>query len=329
MSDFEGPLLVRQRTEFTSIDFGRIEAAPEIEQLRHTLNALLLELIATLPKAQQPAAKSIIRGYAGGRNDFYQLFYPPSWSFLHWATVSPHPSPTAEVRLAAQTAHALSLFIHLWDDHLCDRQLPIDLLRLQLRTLAWQRYSESSYRLVQGFNLPAEIVSQHMEQYLTAPHGFVLAESLEEYCEHFRQEIGIWTLVPKLLGHGLYSGNANGALPAIFTGFAIAWRLVDDIQDIHLDVACGKQSAVCVAMDELTRQRWEDCRLASFDSGKLDAATWKELRLAVRQSGVIQRLIAKINDLLATAAQSATAHGWFGLARELDQSRVATPAFEK
>ncbi len=321
---FTSPLRLTVRNEFTDIGFGPVAAGPEIVRLRQALNACLFRTAAGLPGPLVAEARATLSGYTGGDGDFFRLFYVPIWSFLHWVPAAAGPI-AAELREEAQEAHALALFLHLWDDHLCDGQLELDMLRLHLRTLAWQRYVACARSLCRRTGADPALVDGHVAEYVESVHCPVPASDPAAYGERFRRQIAIWTLTPRLLGHALGGPAAAAALVRVIAAFAQAWRWLDDLQDVHLDLREGKETAVWLELDAVGRQRWAACRDEWVTRGRVDPPTWAALALAVRESGCLQRLLGQITAQLHLAAQTAGAHGWWGISRELEQCRQGLP----
>jgi hypothetical protein len=320
MNDFESPLLIKHRTEFTAIKFGSVSMAPQVRRMQEALNDSLHALVSELPSPLAAAARATLEAYSGGDKNFYSLFYVPVWSFLHWATTEV-PAP-AEIVTTATTAHAISLFLHLWDDHLSDGQLSVDLLRLQLRTIAWQRFQSASFGLCHLLGIPDDLVKEHFRQYLTSHVNAQRSADLDEYCERFSEQFAICTLVPRIFGRGLRGVDAGEDLYCVINNFAVSWRLLDDIQDAHLDVLTEKQTAVEIELDGVGREKWQRCRALSQVKGKLDTDSWEALAGAIHESGCLKRLLSRIDENLSTAGIIARTQGWNGLARELKESRI-------
>src|SRR3954454_8215082 len=107
------------------------------------------------------------------------------WSFLHWVPAA-HPGLAVKHATAlehAQEAHALSLFLHLWDDHLSDAQLPPNLMRLQLRAVAWERYRGAVRSLAAMVPGGDEIATQLIHGYLTSCHQPPRAIDQRSFCD--------------------------------------------------------------------------------------------------------------------------------------------------
>ena len=316
----ESPLLIRTRTEFSGIGFGEVSAVPAVEELRRDLNNILIATVRTLPEPMGQTGAATLDVYAGRRGDFFSLFYIPVWSFLHW-TVADRRDVPADLRKAAQTAHAMSLFLHLWDDHLCDGQLETDIARLHLRTIAWERFVSSGRELCRVVGLASQVVEDHANEYLASHSGTDAVVDLESYLRRFSRQVSIWTLVPHALDHWLSGTPQEVSIQRLVELFACSWRVVDDIQDIHLDLVAGDRNAVWHELEASGRELWEECRLRSLARNELDQESWKELSRSIRESGSLDRLLSRINLMLEESSEIATRNRWEGIARELDQSR--------
>src|SRR5438876_2059154 len=258
-SEPESPLLIRFETEFTAIGFGRVYTIQETAQLQRDLNSILDNTVGALPSSLAGKSAALLDVYSGGRKDFFSLFYVPIWSFLHWMFVD-RPDASADLKNTARTAHAMSLFLHLWDDHLCDGQLEVDIARLQLRTIAWQRFTAAAYKLCNLVGQPSEVVDEHANEYLSSQSGSAKVADVDNYLQLFSRQIATWTLVPRLLDHWLGDAQNSNSLQNLIDLFAGCWRLVDDIQDINIDLLAGKRNAVWYQLDSAGRTRWEQCR---------------------------------------------------------------------
>lgn len=317
----ESPLLIRTRTEFTEIGFGKVFAVPEVAQLRRDLNIILFATVRTLPEPMAQRNAVTLDVYSGRRGDFLSLFYIPVWSFLHWVVADRADVPF-DLKKAAQSAHAMSLFLHLWDDHLCDGQLEADIARLHLRTIAWQRFVSSGRELCALVGLAPQVVEDHANEYLSSQSGTDTVVDLESYLRRFSRQIAIWTLVPHALDQWLGGRAHESSLQRLVELFACSWRLVDDIQDIHLDLVAGDRNAVWHELDASGRELWEDCRLRSLERKELDQESWKDLSRSIRASGSLDRLLSRIDLMLHESFEIAQRNHWPGLAREIDQSRM-------
>jgi hypothetical protein len=314
-SDFQNPLAARA-DEFTAIDFGAFAPAPPVVQLGDRLEAALMQTVADLPRELADEIAAELKIYAGNRPRFIDLFYVPIWSFLHWVLVA-SPRGDAEVMALATEAHALSLFMHLWDDHLADGQLKPALSRVHLRALAWRRYQAATAELAKRVAGGAEIVERLVGNYLRACHKPPQVKDLASFNDRFVQQIGIWLVTPTLLGHIAGGAGTANALASIIADFGVAWRLIDDVEDIAIDVRTGQENGVWFALDSLGRARWRACGQASQGAKHPEPRSWSHLVFAVRQTGALNNVLDEVKRRLSAAERTAQQAGWGGLAEEL------------
>lgn len=325
---FASPLGIAHRTELTGVDFGAIEQGAALLGLRWTMAAELDAVAAALPEPLAAEARATIGAYAGG-GDFFRLFHPPVWSFLHWAPASTPLGP--ELVRCAVRGGSLALFLHLWDDHLCDGQLPVDMLRLQLRSIAWERFTGACRRMAEIVGRGGVSVDESIGAYLRATHRAPeVVGDLDAYCRRSLDEMAIWRIVPHLLDAALdgaraaehAADDAPGALARIVGAFSIAWRLVDDVQDLDEDLMAGKPAALGQVMSGEEWELWHRCRARSAGRPTPEPESWRALLDALRSSGAIARLLDRASSELALARELASLSGLEGLAAELAAARA-------
>ena len=318
-TNFVHPLAMSGHSPFVIYDFGAFAPDPNIVAQADRLEAKLALAVGDLPPAMAKEAAGELKMYAGHRPRFIDLFYVPIWSFLHWIPVA-HPGMDAGALEKAQEAHALSLFLHLWDDHLSDAQLPPNLMRLQLRAVAWERYHAACRALAAKVPGGDEIVTRLINGYLTSCHQPPPATDQKSFCDRFVQQIGIWLVVPTLLGHLTGGPKLAGELCAVIEAFAVAWRMIDDVQDIDKDIVSGQQNAVWFELNAPARQMWESCRVASTGGARPEPTTWLIAATAIR-GGALQSTLRQVVSLLSQAETLAAKAGWAGLAAEMAACR--------
>jgi len=304
---------------FVIYDFGAFTPDPKIVAQADRLEAKLALAVGDLPPAMAKEAAGELKMYAGHRPRFIDLFYVPIWSFLHWIPVA-HPGMDAGALEKAQEAHALSLFLHLWDDHLSDAQLPPNLMRLQLRAVAWERYRAAVRSLAAMVPGGDEIATRLIHGYLTSCHQPPPATDQKSFSDRFIQQIGIWLVVPTLLGHLTGGPNRARELCAVIEAFAVAWRMIDDVQDIDKDIVSGQQNAVWFELNAPGRQVWEYCRIASAGGARPEPTTW-QIATNTICGGALQSTLRQVVDLLSQAETLAAKAGWAGLAAEMAACR--------
>jgi hypothetical protein len=315
---FRSPLLRRRRDPLNQLRFGLPANDPRRELLRERLDASLRATVAALPHALREPAAALLAGYGAGKVPFIGLFYSPTWSFLRERALPD------EAQALAEQVQAHALFLHLWDDHLCDGQLAPDFVRLQLRTVAWQRFESGARALLRARGrdaAPADDapVDRAIERYFrsgpVAGRGRPAVGDLGAYLDRFRDEVAIWTLVPALI-EGNTESHPAGPLAAAVEHFSLAWRLLDDIQDTYEDVLTGNHSAVWWACSEAQRSIWDSCHAA-----RAEPRAFTELLAAFTESGLVSSLLLRTCEHLDLAREAAVAAGCPDLAADLASMR--------
>jgi len=317
MTEFTSPLQDTSLSGYAALGFGEPERGPAVLALRDNLELRLHATMAPLPAALRSEAISLIDAYGGGPRRFIGLFYQPVWSYLAWLPLDGAIAP--DLLGAARTAQALGLFLHLWDDHLCDGQLKVDQLRLQMRTLAWMDYVAAAGRLCAACAPGSGAVESATGTYLSAIHAETGVPDLAAFRARFTRQVAIWTLVPRLIGTALGGPGTGDILVAIVEAFSDAWRLMDDVQDVEGDLLAGVHSAVWHALDADGRAAWDDCRARSLAAGVLDPASWATLHAFLQAPACVPHLLVQVYDSIERAAALADGQGWTGYAAELRQ----------
>ncbi len=319
--DFRNPLTWTRYT--VPVSFGTVARGRAVERLARRLDRALEDVVRQLPPPMAQDAAAELAEYRGGHAHFIDLFYTPIWSFLHWVPAGLTPERRAKnapiIEQACQ-AHSLSFFLHMWDDHINDGQLAGNLLRVQLRSLAWRRYCDVLDALSARVPSGSGIVADMIAEYLNSVHRPARARDLDEFCFDFMRQIGIWRTVPVLLATLLHGKEAAQALLAIVDSFAFAWRMMDDVQDVAVDAAGGQQNAVWFVLDAKGRKSWAACRAASTGRRDPEPKSWAAVRRAIDRCGGIDTTLGSIEKLLSSSAELAAASGWDGIARELNES---------
>jgi hypothetical protein len=317
MTDFKSPLAVTHLSPYNALGFG-VPALPDaLLALRSDMQVRLHTSFAHLPLAMQQEAQDIVQIYSGQSDAFFRLFYQPVWSFLHWVMAQATPAIPQAAMDDARTAQALGLFLHLWDDHLCDGQLATTQLALQVRSDAWAAYRAAALRLAQRMGVPNSMVDEHTNTYLSAIHIPEFIDNLDDFCARFERQIAIWTLVPRLMGPAIGGESAGEDLAQILKAFSNAWRVMDDVQDVEDDVLAGVESAVWQSLDANGRQAWAEAHTQAKVLGQLEAQSWAALQAHLDASNCISKLLVVTYDWLDKAAAVAQKSQWPELAYEI------------
>lgn len=290
----------------------------EREAFRDEMNAEIMAFFRTLPESTHAASVVFFMQHFKTpffpKCDYFKNYYAPSWSILHWLdrVGSDHSSFLPTERCHALSAHAMALFLHPLDDHLNDGQLSTTHLSLLLRSQAWLRMNTALQRIAEGVDGGAEIVQGFIEDYY-ASIGTPPAEStLDGYCRHFRKQMATWMSVPVLMAMKLKGAeDFTKRLQAAYGGFGVAWRLLDDLQDLDTDMQSGSHSAIYFCLPPEIRRIWDQSLQGE------DVRRFKIIRSFVYNDGVWETIRRRIDSELATAASMLDKIQMTGLADEL------------
>lgn len=321
MTDFVSPLAVTHLSPYNALGFGVPNLPDVLLDLRSDMQARLQASFQHLPLSMQQEAQGIVQAYSGHTDEFFRLFYQPVWSFLHWVMACATPPIPQAAMDDARTAQALGLFLHLWDDHLCDGQLHTTQLTLQVRSDAWAAYRSAALRLAQHMGTPSTLVDEHCATYLSAIHIPETIDNLDDFCARFERQIAIWTLVPRLISPAIGGESAGEDLVRLLKTFSNAWRIMDDLQDVEDDVVSGVESAVWQALDAQGRQLWGEAHAQTRILGQLETRSWAALQAHLDADASMGKLLVKTCEWLDRAAAVARQNGWADLEQEIAAHR--------
>ena len=296
-------------------DFAAVTLNPEQQELKQLLNRQIPELCTELPPAISSSAILYVTRYVagGGLERFVNLFdkyYAPAWTPLYYLYHEiPDRSDLLEPALKAQ---ALAMFLHLFDDHLVDGELPLDHVALQLRTVAFDRFTRHTNTVAARVRGGERIAAELLDEYFTGVTAPPSA-SLDEYTANFRQQMATWTIQPYLAALPRGTEFAHH-LRAAYEAFGIAWRFLDDLRDAREDAASGERTAVYLALIADGREAW--------DRGDMD-----EVAHAMKRDDTRGRMLALIHEYMERAASTAREIGLEELAYEFE-TMVGNLSFE-
>lgn len=277
---------------------GRITLTPAEQGLLRELGQGLVQLVGELPGPLQAAALAFLEVEARGRgaDQLLRKFPAPLWSLLgeHGERLS------VELANQARAGQPAALLLHLLDDHLCDGQLGCTHALLQLRTRAWSDYEAAITRLAEGLAGGEHFVRSQLARYFAAverPRGAI---SLDEALARARGEMATWVIVPALCVWRLDGALARDALVDALERLFVAWRIVDDLDDVEDDLRSGAANVLrCVASPgaQAAGSEWRQ------NIGRVDMD--------------IRALARRAHAELVQAARIAGAGGWPRLAAQL------------
>ncbi|MDC0672985.1 FAD-binding oxidoreductase [Nannocystis radixulma] len=263
--------------------FGRVELTPAELELRGRLGESLVKLVMDMPAPLRAGATAFLDAEARGRGPAAVLrkFPPPLWSHL----LLFGQALGAELADEAGLGQALALLLHLLDDHLCDGQLRCEPALLQLRTRAWSRFEASIARLAAGLAGAEAFASLQIDRHFAAVDRARGDIELEAALASARGEMATWLIVPGLCAWRAGGVAARDVLVGALERLFVAWRIVDDLDDVADDARRGAVNLVLAGLND-------DCTATD--------------RLAV----VGEALAERARNELACAAAEADAHGW-------------------
>jgi hypothetical protein len=302
------------------IDFGIVKLSDGEKVFCRQLNKEILLLCKSMPESTQIDALTFLMGYAGVSFDqeinFFKNYYAPAWSVIYWLIHScPDDKKLANKDINnAISAHAMAMFLHSIDDHLNDGQISVNHLSLLLRSQAWMRMNNALGNLTDGVDDGHEIVKGFIDEYYTGICGSEKIESLDRYCERFRKQMATWLIVPVLITKKIADDtDFTHSIQSAYESFGIAWRLLDDLQDIEKDMIKGTHSAIYYSLFENIKNLWDKKTEAKSDDSSEYPKTILEF---VLENSVINRIKERICSELESAAAVADSYNMADLKNE-------------
>ena len=223
-------------------DFGKITLSKMERNFYRRFSNEIVSFCRSLPKSAQTDSIRFLMKYAGinlgDELDFFAGYYPPTWSILYWLSHN-RTLPTKRLKKGdvanAVTAQSMAMFLHSLDDHLTDSQVSVSPLTLLLRSQAWTIMNRAFCNLAEGLPGGArELFEVSLMITIRASKDSKGLKSLDSYCDLFRKQMAIGMVAPILLSMKM-TGKSDFTrdIEIAYGSFGIAWRLLDDIQDIR------------------------------------------------------------------------------------------------
>jgi hypothetical protein len=305
----------------SQIDFGTVSLSREEEGFRGELNGEMLSLCDYLPKSTRSASAlfllEYLKAFSGSGFDFLSYFYAPAWSILFWLIrACPNSTPLDPKWVKdAKTGHTMAMFLHSFDDHLTDGQLPISHLALLLRSESWLIMNRAFKRLAKGVEKGPAVVRDFIDDYYSSISKSDGAGSLDRYCGFFRKQMATWLIVPDLMAKRIYAHEeAVFSIRAVYSSFGIAWRLLDDLQDLEKDMRKGIHSSIYTCLPIEIRKGWDRVKEEKVDE---NGGPRGQVLNYVLASGIVERIKQRICSELESAASRADSCDMAGFADEL------------
>ncbi len=293
-----------------AIRFGAIEG-DDLSLYYGGVNNAITDLCRSLPGSLQAEGMLFFMTYAGIRMgeplDFFRNYYRPAWSIIpRLAALAGNEIPGLD---ALTGAHAMAMSLHSLDDHLVDGEVPVSHLALVIRSQMWRRMAEGIDSFAAAVPGGPETARGLIDAYYRGICSMEVPVTLDEYCALFREQMATSLVAPLLLARRVrddddFTADVRGA----YESFGIAWRLLDDIQDIGEDAARGTRSAVRVSLDNPGRDLWDDISRGEVGTGRLCGI--------IEESRVIERLAGRVVAELGSAAERMERRGMKEMADE-------------
>jgi hypothetical protein len=293
---------------------------PRQSALRAEMNAQIPALCLGLPRPlRSPAILAIQRHFACAslKNlaSFFDKFHAPAWTILDWLDPRRETIDPATMRTAVGT-QAMALFLHMFDDHLSDGDLPFGHLLLQLRTEAWMRFRAGIATVAAGVRGGDELAASLVDLYFEGVHGGEPPHDAGSFRARTCRELATGLIMPMLLARR--SGQDEEAVRAAFEAFVVAWRMLDDLNDAEQDSATGTLTSLFFALPPGPQGRWQGAKGSSTAAASLAAE--------LLGGGHLEAFLAAIHAELGEAIARARRAGLAGYGVELDALRAGLRA---
>jgi MoaA/NifB/PqqE/SkfB family radical SAM enzyme len=305
----------------SAMHFGSVKLSEKQHEFYRQFNDEHISLCNALPKSVQKEALRFLKNYSGIKrdedSDFFKNYHAPSWSVIYWLTHSDHHNSndlTAENIHDAISAHSMAMNLHSLDDHLNDGQISVNHLILLLRSQSWMIMSAAFNRLAAGVHDGEKIIQRFLDDYYSSICNPEEPESLDGYCDRFRKQMATWLIVPVLISKKLgFDENLTEAVQKAYESFGIAWRLLDDIQDMEKDMMGGEHSSIYISLTDKTKALWDKIPLEKSSNRN---GYHKRILEHILSNGVVELVRKKAVSKLESAASIADGVKLTGLADE-------------
>ena len=228
----------------------------------------------------------------------------------------------------AAKAHAMIMLLHSLDDHINDGQIAPDHLTILIRSQAWKIFCETISELCSLMHDDSDIVNTLIDNYYASIFPPKAPKDIEEYLNLFKMQMSTGLIVPLLIARFVGGTNLEQRVRALIESFGVAWRILDDIQDMEYDLDRGCTSAVTLSffkegMSMLSETI--DVENTNINGKTVMSLNNKQIQL-LRSSKYYDDIISKLKDRmiteLNTSIQLANDVGLNGLSKELRELRI-------
>jgi len=301
-------------SEYKKISFGTVKLSENEKIIYDRLNKQMLKLVRSLPLPMQSEAMLFTMNYSGiimGEYlEFFRNYFAPAWSVIYWISESENSKrklSEEELELAL-CSQAMAMFLHSLDDHLNDGDIAPSHLALLLRSQAWTLFNNSLIEYSENMNDHTENIDLFISNYYSGICCSSEPESFEDYCDLFRKQMSTWTLVPVLTALKL-SDNSEFAddIQNAYESFGIAWRILDDINDIEEDIKSREHSSIYHLLPEHWQLLW---------NSQENSRDMEEIIRYVNSAGILSKLLEHIISELKFSFQTVKKYNMNELSEE-------------
>lgn len=296
----------------SDIEFGPVGISAAECDFYQSFNDEIISLCRSLPESIQIEAINFCMKYSGiafGEElNFFKYFYTPTWSILYWLNESSQQFRNlthVDIKHAV-TIQALAMYLHSLDDHLNDGEVPATHLILLIRSQAWMRMNHATEYFCSQLTDGAKRSQTLLDEYYDTIGKSTEGGSLNQYCDLFKKQMSIGLIAPVLLMNRMAaSQNFTDDMITAYCAFGIAWRLLDDIKDIKIDMDKSTHSAVYVCLPRKMQHSWNQLKLT--DLNQTEEKTNSVLN-CIKNKNIIGCLKKRICHELEIAASIADRH---------------------
>lgn len=300
--------------------FGKISLQEGEERIFSDLNNEIINLCRSLPVSVQTDAMLFFMQYLKTRPGepvmFFKNYYAPAWSVIHWISASPlcRRKLTGDEYTNALCAQSMAMFLHSLDDHLNDNEIPSSHMAILIRSQAWLRMIHSLSDYAKDVTGGDSMVSDLIDSYYSGITNTVIPDSFDDYCSIFKKQMATWLAVPILTAEKLTCSHAFADdIRSAYESFGIAWRLIDDINDVKKDLKSGIRSGIYYLFSEEEKNLFDEL---TQNSSSMEKTNRLEVLSKLINRSHIYSMLKRIADELEHAAVLVEKHELDGLAMQ-------------
>lgn len=308
-----------------SIAFGKVTLNNEEIEIYRKLNDEIPSLCKKLSRSVQTEAMLFLMNYSGlqvGQPwNFYEKYYVPAWSIIYWITkITRTKKELSPEKLdIAIKAQAMALFLHSLDDHLHEGHIPVSHTMLHLRSQTWMILRDS-LNMLAVTSESRELINTLIDDYYSSI-SLTEDNSLENYFEIFKKQMSTWYIIPMLTAMNLSDNHEFvNDIGNAFRIFMIAWRIIDDLNDITEDIIQGSHTTPYLLLPEEGKNIWDNMAISCGEITDADtienSSNMNIICNMLKEETSIEKIINRTYSELKTAADIAYKHGMKGLSEQ-------------